>query len=260
MRQAISDAENFNPDMFTPLKSGRILVTCCGFALRSGHIARFVRDASMKAFIFDLDGTLIDSLADIAEAVNRALDQHGFPRQPLESFPQFIGEGMGTLVERAVPSDVLQTLDIPSMIADYQHHYADTWREKTMPYDGITEVISALRASGVKTAVLSNKPDYFTKLCCDHFFAPESFDSVRGAREGVPRKPHPQAGHELASELGLSPDVCVYIGDSGLDMAFAVNSGMLPVGVLWGFRSEEELRANGARKLISTPQELLAIF
>ncbi len=214
----------------------------------------------MKAFIFDLDGTLIDSLADIAEAVNRALDQHGFPRQPLESFPQFIGEGVGTLVERAVPSDTLHTLNIPAIIDNYQQHYADTWRDKTRPYDGIVDVITALRTRCIKTAVLSNKPDHFTKLCCDHFFAPGSFDIVLGAREGVPRKPHPQAGFELAAELGVSPDDCVYIGDSGLDMMFAVNSGMLPVGVLWGFRSETELRAHGAGKLMATPLELLALI
>ncbi|MCE9518855.1 MAG: HAD family hydrolase [Verrucomicrobia bacterium] len=214
----------------------------------------------MKAFIFDLDGTLIDSLADIAEAVNRALDQHGFPRQPVECFPQLIGEGVGTLVERAVPPDALHTLDISSVIADYQHHYADTWRDKTKPYDGITEVISALRSRDIKTAVLSNKPDHFTKLCCDHFFAPDSFDIVLGAREAVPRKPHPQAGFELAAELGVSLNECLYIGDSGLDMAFAVNSGMLPVGVLWGFRSESELRAHGASRLMVTPQELLSLI
>lgn len=218
-----------------------------------------MRDAFMKAFIFDLDGTLIDSLADIAEAVNRALDQHGFPRQPLESFPQFIGEGVGALVERAVPADALPALDIPAMIACYQQHYADTWREKTVAYDGIADVIRALRDRGIITAVLSNKPDSFTKLCCDHFFAPGSFAAVRGAREGVPRKPHPQAGLELASELGVTPDECAYIGDSGLDMEFAVNTGMLPVGVLWGFRSENELRACGARTIMNAPQELLTL-
>ena len=213
----------------------------------------------MKAFIFDLDGTLINSLADIAEAVNRALDEHGFPRRPLESFPQYIGEGVHKLVERAVPAEVLPTIDIPLMMADYQRHYAATWHDKTQPYEGITQVIGALRARGVKTAVLSNKPDHFTKLCCDHFFDRSSFDAVRGAREGIPRKPHPQAGFELAAELGVSPDACVYVGDSGLDMEFAVSAGMFPVGVLWGFRSEEELRANGAGRLVARPEELLAI-
>ena len=213
----------------------------------------------MKAFIFDLDGTLIDSLADIAEAVNRALDERGFPRQPLELFPQFIGEGVHKLVERAVPPEVLPKIDIPSMIADYQRHYDCTWRDKTRPYEGIAEIIGALRADGMKTAVLSNKPDRFTKLCCDHFFAHGSFDAVRGAREGIPRKPHPQAGFDLAEELGVRPDECVYVGDSGLDMEFAVNTGMFPLGVLWGFRGEAELRANGAARLVKNPDELLAL-
>jgi len=214
----------------------------------------------MKAFIFDLDGTLIDSLADIAEAVNRALEERGFPRRPLELFPRFIGEGVHKLVERAVPPDALPVIDIPAMIADYQRHYAGTWRDKTRPYEGIAEAIGTLRAGGMKTAVLSNKPDHFTRLCCDHFFAHGSFNAVRGAREGVPRKPHPQAGLELAEELGVSPDECVYIGDSGLDMEFAVNTGMFPLGVLWGFRDEAELRANGAARLAKNPEELLALL
>lgn len=213
----------------------------------------------MKAFIFDLDGTLIDSLADIAEAVNRALDEHGFPRQPLELFPRFIGEGVHTLVERAVPAEVLPTIDIPAMAADYQRNYQNTWRDKTRPYEGMPEVIRALRAAGMMTAVLSNKPDPFTKLCCEHFYPPGSFDAVRGAREGVPRKPHPQVGHELAAELRVPIGECVYVGDSGLDMEFAVNSGMFPVGVLWGFRGEEELRANGAGRIISQPADLLEL-
>lgn len=213
----------------------------------------------MQAFIFDLDGTLIDSLADIAEAVNRALVEHGLPTQPVALFPKFIGEGVGTLVERAVPPDILLKLDVPTMVADYQRHYADTWRDKTRPYDGIPEAIHALRAAGMKIAVISNKPDHFTRLCCAHFFPAGSFDAMRGAREGVPRKPHPQAGLELAAELGVSPDRCAYVGDSGLDMEFAVKAGMFPVGVLWGFRDEAELRANGAKKLIGTPQELIKL-
>lgn len=214
---------------------------------------------SVKAFIFDLDGTLINSLEDIAEAVNRALDERGYPRQPLKSFPQFIGEGVHKLVERAVPPGALRDIDIPPMIADYQRHYADTWRNTTRPYEGIIEVIGTLRAAGMKTAVLSNKPDPFTKLCCKHFFPPGSFDVARGALDGTPRKPHPQAGFELAAQLGVNPGECVYAGDSGLDMEFALNTGMFPLGVLWGFRGEAELRAGGAARLVAETRELLAL-
>ena len=127
-----------------------------------------------RAFIFDLDGTLIDSIADIAEAVNRALEDHGFPRRPREAFPKFIGEGVQKLVERAVPADALPRIDLARVMQDYLRHYADTWRRETRVYDGLPEVISSLRQRGMKTAVLSNKPDHFTRLCCDHFFAPGS--------------------------------------------------------------------------------------
>lgn len=213
----------------------------------------------IKAFIFDLDGTLVDSIADIAEAVNRALEEHGFPRRPLEAFPKFIGEGVHRLVERAVPAEALPRIDLPAMMADYLRHYGDTWKRETRVYDGLAPVISRLRERGMKTAVLSNKPDHFTKLCCTHFFAPGTFDLVLGARENVPRKPDPQAGHEVARILGVATAECIYVGDSGLDMQFAVRSGMFPAGVLWGFRNEEELRANGAARLIANPEDLLSL-
>ncbi len=213
-----------------------------------------------KAYLFDLDGTLIDSLADIAEAVNRALDEHGFPRRPLHLFPEFIGEGVHKLVERAVPAHALATIDLAGMTASYQRHYGDTWHDKTAAYAGIGDVIRALRAGGLATAVLSNKPDHFTKLCCDHFFPRGSFDAVRGAREDFPRKPHPAAGLELARELGVAPAECVYVGDSGLDMQFAVNAGMFPLGVLWGFRGEDELRASDAGRVVARPEDILSLL
>lgn len=213
----------------------------------------------MKAFIFDLDGTLINSLEDLADAVNMMLEDNGFPKRPLELFPQFIGEGVQKLVEQALPQQSVSTINLEKLVAGYQRYYETTWKNKTRPYDGIAEVINFLRQRGMKIAVLSNKPHHFTKLCCDHFFPAGSFDAVIGAREGVPRKPHPQAAHELASQLGVSTSDCAYVGDSGLDMQFAVNAGMYPVGVLWGFRGEDELRENGAQQLCKTPKELLEL-
>ncbi len=213
----------------------------------------------MKAFIFDLDGTLINSLDDLADAVNLMLAKHGYPTRPLELFPQYIGEGVHKLVERALPLEARSPDEVATLVADYQRHYSATWNNKTRAYDGITDVLETLRQRGLKIAVLSNKPHHFTKLCCDQFFPAGIFDAVLGAREDVPRKPHPQAAHELASQLGLSTSDCAYVGDSGLDMQFAVNAGMYPAGVLWGFRSAEELRENGAQKLISRPDELLEL-
>jgi phosphoglycolate phosphatase len=213
----------------------------------------------MKAFIFDLDGTLIDSLADLAEAVNRMLEQHGYPRAPLSVFPAYIGDGVRALVTRALPPHVLETEDIDARVADYQKHYADTWHDKTRPYTGMQETLDDLTARGMKLAVLSNKPDHFTKLCCKHFFPNVPFEAVLGARVEVPRKPHPQAALEICGTLDVAPEDCAFIGDSGIDMATAVNAGMLPVGVRWGFRGEAELVEHGAKELVSHPDDLVCL-
>lgn len=213
----------------------------------------------MKAFIFDLDGTLINSLEDLADAVNLMLADNGYPQRPLELFPQYIGEGVQKLIEQALPQEALAHVNLAALLSDYQRHYEATWKNKTRPYEAINRLLETLRYLGLKLAVISNKPHHFTQLCCDHFFPTGTFDAVLGAREGVPRKPHPQAAHEVTSMLGLTTADCAYIGDSGLDMQFAVNAGMYPVGVLWGFRLKAELRQNGAQLLISRPDELLKL-
>ncbi len=213
----------------------------------------------MKAFIFDLDGTLIDSLADIAEAVNRMLDERGYPRAPLTAFPRYIGDGVRPLVERALPPEVLATEDIDARVADYQRHYEDTWHAVTTPYTGMKETLADLRGHGMKLGVLSNKPDHFTRLCCEHFFPEAGFGAVLGARTGVPRKPHPQGAFDICEMLGVLPTECAYVGDSGIDMELAVNAGMLPVGVGWGFRGEQELRAKGAQQIVTHPDDLVCL-
>lgn len=213
----------------------------------------------MKAFIFDLDGTLIDSLADLAEAVNRMLEERGYPRAPLSVFPRYIGDGVRALVTRALPPDVLDKEDINARVADYQRHYTDTWHDKTRPYAGMVETLHELRSRGLKLAVLSNKPDHFTKLCCTHFFPDVPFDPVLGARSGVPRKPDPHGALEICEQLQVRPEDCAYIGDSGIDMETAVRARMLPVGVRWGFRGEAELREHGAKELVSHPDDLVCL-
>jgi phosphoglycolate phosphatase len=196
----------------------------------------------MKAFIFDLDGTLIDSLDDLADAVNLMLGQNGYPLQPREVFPQYIGDGVHKLVERALPESARNAETIAACTADYQRHYEATWNVKTKPYHGILETLTALRESGMKLAVLSNKPHRFTLLCCEHFFAEGTFDMVLGQRSNVPRKPDPAGVIEIAE---------------GIDMETATRAGMLAVGVRWGFRDEEELLAHGAQILVSSPEELI---
>ncbi|MFZ4764191.1 MAG: HAD family hydrolase [Roseimicrobium sp.] len=213
----------------------------------------------MKALIFDLDGTLIDSLADLAEAVNRMLAANGYPTAPLSVFPEYIGDGVKALVSRALPAEVLEREDLDARVAEYQGHYADTWRDKTVPYPGVIETLNELQSRGLKLAVLSNKPHRFTLLCVHHFFPSIAFASVLGARDGVARKPDPAGALEIAATLGVAAEECAYIGDSGIDMETATRAGMLPVGVRWGFRSEEELRAHGAKEMLSHAQELLRL-
>jgi phosphoglycolate phosphatase len=211
----------------------------------------------MLALLFDLDGTLIDSLEDLADAVNAMLIEHGHPTRPLSLFPQYIGEGVRILVERALPEGSRGDAEIDACMADYQKHYESRWHNKTKPYAGMVETLAGLKSRGAKVAVLSNKPDHFTQLCCAHFFAPGTFDYVLGARAHVPRKPHPAGALEIAKHLGLEAGDCAYVGDSGLDMDMARAADMLAIGVKWGFRSEKELLAHGAQHLVGRPEELL---
>ena len=213
----------------------------------------------MKALIFDLDGTLIDSLADLAEAINRMLEERGYPRAPLSVFPRYIGDGVKALVTRALPPAEVEKEDIEARVADYLRHYSDTWHDKTRPYHGMLESLHELKARGMKLAVLSNKPHDFTVRCCTHFFPDVPFEAVLGAREGVPRKPDPQGALEIAGIIGVPPAQCAYVGDSGSDMETATRAGMLPVGVRWGFRSEDELREHGARKMVTHPDDLVCL-
>ena len=214
---------------------------------------------TLKAYIFDLDGTLVDSLADLATAVNRMLSDHGYPTCPVSHFPEYIGDGMKKLVERALPAEARIPETIERCAQAYLERYEDCWHEETRVYAGLADVILTLRESGSRLGVLSNKPHRFTQLCADHFFHPGTFDIVLGQRDHVPRKPDPAAGLEIAAFLGLSPEECAYIGDSGVDMAFGLAAGMRRICVLWGFRGREELISNGAEVLVSHPEQLLSL-
>lgn len=209
-----------------------------------------------KAFIFDLDGTLIDSLADIAESINRMLDARGYPRCQQEVFKQMVGDGMEKLVERALPEDVRNEALIKVCVEEYRAHYDTLWNAQTRPYPGIVEMLKTLQARGMKLGVISNKAHRFTVPMTEHFFGADVFDHILGQRTEVPRKPAPDGAHEMAAFLGLRTDEMAYVGDSGIDMQFAKSSGMRAVGVRWGFRSEAELIECGADVLLSSPAEL----
>ncbi len=219
----------------------------------------------LKAVLFDLDGTLIDSLADLGEAVNRMLAELGFPGHAAAAYREFIGEGARRLVERALPGGVrMDESLVEQALALYQRHYAACWHEQTGVYPGLPELLADLAAAGLPLGVISNKPDAFTQLCVAHFFPQTPFAIVFGQREGVERKPDPAAALEAASLLGVTAAECAYVGDSGVDMRFAQAAGMRGIGVAWGFRGREEMVENGAAVVVPDAaglrEELTACF
>lgn len=203
--------------------------------------------------MFDLDGTLTNTLEDIAFAMNRALRIHGLPEHPVEKYRYLVGSGARMLAKRAVGErdDVLE-----NVLQTYQAYYQEHNLDRTAPYDGVTEMLQALQARGVKLCVFSNKPHADTCRVVEHFFPGIDFAAVRGQMEGVPVKPDPAGALAMAEALGVAPADFLYLGDTDVDMICARNAGMHPVGVTWGFRDEEELRSAGAERLIHHPMDL----
>ncbi len=209
-----------------------------------------------KAVIFDLDGTLVNSLDDLAVACNYALEQHGFNSYHLEDYKYLIGDGMVKLIERAIPDYSLTPEIFKSVFDDFIDYYRGHCLVHTTIYDGIIEAVKALKDMGLKLAVISNKADDMTNLIVKECFD-DVFDKVTGKRDGYPTKPDPTLTLMIVDEMGVKPQECIFVGDSGMDCANAVNSGCYPLGVLWGFRKGEELIENGAKTIISHPDEIV---
>jgi phosphoglycolate phosphatase len=213
-----------------------------------------------SALIFDLDGTLLNTLEDLADSGNAALAALGLPEHPVDAYRLFVGLGVAELVFRMLPEARRDEATLKRAGALLVGEYKVRWNAKTRPYPGITQMLEALRETGLPLCVLSNKPQDYTDLTVREFFPGFPFARVRGSRPEVPNKPHPAGALALAGELGLAPGQIVFVGDSATDMKTARGAGMLPVGVLWGFRDEAELTANGARHLLKTPGELLPLL
>jgi phosphoglycolate phosphatase len=213
-----------------------------------------------RAIIFDLDGTLLDTLADIAHAANAALALEGFPTHPEGDYRRFIGDGVAMLFARALPQDRVDVVMVGRCVAHFDATYGESWNVRTRPFEGIPELLDALTERKVALAVLSNKPHDFTRLYGEHYLARWPFRAIYGQREGVARKPDPAGALEIARKLAIEPGEILYVGDTGVDMQTARSAGMFPVGVTWGFRPEEELQSAGARAIIHHPSELLGLL
>jgi phosphoglycolate phosphatase len=212
---------------------------------------------SPQALLFDLDGTLVDSLRDIADAMNAVLSDRHWPTHPVEAYRQFVGDGMRMLVRRTHPDpDTLSPAEEDGLIRDMKTAYARCWRNHSLPYPGIPDLLSALADTDCVLGVLSNKPEAFTVEMVSHVFPEVPWKTVRGAREGVPVKPAPDAGQAILQEWGLPAPSLWYVGDTRTDMDFATALGCTPVGVTWGFRDRSELLAHGARILVDHPEQL----
>jgi phosphoglycolate phosphatase len=213
---------------------------------------------NFRAVLFDLDGTLADTLADLANATNSALTQLGCPTHPIEAYRQFVGDGARQLCVRALPAERQNLVD--EAVRLMREHYHEHCYDMTRLYPGIPEVVAALAKRGYRMAVLSNKPDDFTKRMVAHYFHPSPFHIVRGQLPNVPLKPDPTAALQIAEELEVPPAHWLYLGDTNTDMRTARAAGMTPVGVLWGFRDRTELQEAGAEIVIVHPQELLTLL
>lgn len=216
---------------------------------------------SIRAVIFDLDGTLLDTIEDIANAANEALATLGFPPHDVAAYKRLVGEGMESLVRRALPED---RRDDPGLLGGaveaMREVYGRRWDEKTRPYPGVEPLLDGLTDRKLPFAILSNKPDGFVKMCVGKCLPGRGFAAVRGVVEGVPRKPDPSGALAIARALGLDPARVLFLGDTSTDMRTAVAAGMIPAGALWGFRDRAELETHGARHLLGHPLDLLELL
>lgn len=212
----------------------------------------------IKAVVFDLDGTLLDSLADIANAANRVLEAHGLPTHDVQAYRYFVGSGVRHLLDCTLPAAVRDDESLKrQLIQEFIDQYHRAWNVESRLYDGIVPMLDALVHQGVAMAVLSNKPQAATRRCVDYYLSQYTFVSVLGQCETRPPKPDLTGAREILTELAVRPASCLYLGDTAVDMQTACGVGMYPVGVTWGFRGRDELEQAGAVTIIDRPSELM---
>ena len=213
-----------------------------------------------RAVLFDLDGTLLDTLADLGGSVNRVLEKHGWPTHPIDDYKYFVGEGARLLVERAIPEAHRDKTTVEACLQEYREMYAKHWKDSTQVYPGIPELLDELTARNIALGVLSNKPDGMTRKCVEHFLSKWTFKAILGQRDEVARKPDPSGALEAARLMGVGPTDVLYVGDTATDMETATAAGMFPLGITWGFRPESELLAHGARTIAHDPRDIFGFL
>lgn len=212
----------------------------------------------IDTIVFDMDGTLLDTLDDLTDAVNHALKVKGYPVQSRENVRKFLGNGLEVLIRKSFPEEATPD-DVNDAIGSFKEFYRIHGKDKTKPYDGIAELLEELHRKGVRTAVLSNKYDAAViELAAEYF--PGSFDVVRGERKGIPRKPAPDGIFSIMEDMSAAAGSVMYVGDSEVDMETGNNAGVTTVGVLWGFRTKDVLENSGAHHIVSEPMELLELI
>ncbi len=214
-----------------------------------------------KAVLFDLDGTLLDTLEDLADSMNAVLAARGHPVHPVSEYRFFVGDGVEMLVRRTLPPGLGDDrAEVRACLLQMREKYALRWKAKSRPYPGIERLLDGLTEKGVVLTILSNKPHAFVQEIAGHFFGRWRFASTQGARPEVPRKPDPAAAIAISSSVGVPPASFLYLGDTNTDMQTAIAAGMFPAGALWDFRPEAELREAGARFLATQPLDVLSVF
>ena len=214
----------------------------------------------IKAVIYDLDGTLLDTIDDITDSLNGALASFSFPLHSSQAVKFFIGDGIEELVERALPFEHRTEDMIQTCVFKMREEYRIRWNARTKPFPGTLELLGQQQDNKILLAILSNKPEDLTQMMTHHYFSDFSFHQVVGARKDTPKKPSPAAALKMAEKMNIDPTNVAFVGDSGIDMETAVSAGMLPFGVLWGFRSERELKNSGAHYIVRHPMEIASLI
>ncbi|MEL0456587.1 HAD family hydrolase [Flavobacteriaceae bacterium SZ-1-7] len=212
-----------------------------------------------KAVIFDLDGTLVNSIEDIADAMNTVLQSYNYPTHGYEIYKQFVGSGIKRLVVKALPENQCEEAQIDTVFNEMMRIYSTRCTQKTKPYDGIMDLLKQLKNQNIKLAVLSNKADQLTKKIVLALF-PNYFEAVEGLSDEAHKKPNPIKALEISKTLKLPPEDIIFVGDTAIDIQTAQNANMLAVGVSWGFRDKNELVESGADHLLNHPLELIDLF